>query len=190
MTTFREAAATLYGTETANLIYDSVEWTAEVAFRGEITAARPVILAPIEMGAYNRHDGWYGPRKGQAGVILVNRHHVGGSDWFNIKDVDSFRDVLIHEMTHAYQTEVVLKWNRPKFGRGPHRHESWFEAVSFAAPAVLGVELPRSVWPSRKSVRVGGSIQKENRVGHFTEVEFTHWPAGLRKAIDRAQPAP
>ena len=40
----------------------------------------------------------------------MNRHHVAVNvdDWFAVTSPDSLRDTLVHELTHAYQHEVVM----------------------------------------------------------------------------------
>jgi hypothetical protein len=187
---YRAAARTMYGLEVGDFIYDTLEWAAAAAFGGRVTAARPVILAPVEMGPYNRHAGWYGPRQlGQPGPILVNRHHVAVNvdDWFAVTSPDSLRDTLVHELTHAYQHEVVMvrdggdKTLDPT--RGPHRCRSWYEAVATAAPAVLGVEIPAECWPLKKSARRNGKVVKIIPEGTVSEVEMTHWPGSIRCAL-------
>jgi hypothetical protein len=35
-----------------------------------------VVLAPIELGPYNRHTGYCAGRDGEGAFILANRHHV------------------------------------------------------------------------------------------------------------------
>jgi hypothetical protein len=190
VTEYRAAARTMYGTEAGDFIYDTLEWTAETAFGGRVTAARPVILAPAEMGAYNRHVGWYGPVAGGGpGPILVNRHHVSVSvdDWFAVRAPDSLKDTLLHEMAHAYQFEVAMvrdggdKTLDPT--RGIHRCRSWYESVAVASPAVLGVEIPAERWPVKKSARRDGRVTKIIPEGAVSEVDMTHWPRSIRDGV-------
>jgi hypothetical protein len=189
---YRRAAGVMYGEDIATFIYDVLEWAAEVGFKGAVTAARPVILAPAEMGPYNRRSGWYGPRlNGQVGPILVNRHHVSldkaSPDWFALRDRWDLQDTLVHELTHAYQHEVLIKRDgRDKTydpTRGPHRCKSWYEAVSVACPGLFGIEVAREFWPLKKSVRVGSKVTKVIPDNTIPETVMTHWPESFREGI-------
>src|SRR6516165_6547394 len=58
-----------------------------------------IVLAPVELGPYNRHAGYhYGPDDGT--FILGNRHVVrleGGV----LKLAPGSEDFIVHELTHA-----------------------------------------------------------------------------------------
>src|SRR3974390_721200 len=88
--------------------------------RAEVLFAAPldtlnirVVLAPVELGPYNRHAGYqYGP-DGQGVFILGNRHVVRlyngtltlvqGGQWLN-------DDFIVHELTHARQAQLLREY--------------------------------------------------------------------------------
>jgi hypothetical protein len=145
-----------------------------------------VVLAPIEMGAYNRHTGYH-VGAGSESFILGNRHecHFHGDD-IALNDQQGFEDFIVHELTHRRQGTLLREhageWGWALHpGRGAHRDKGWYQAISEAAPNYLGVELPESAWPRRYN---GCTL---------TEPEMTHWPASIRtlvKAKDRRLPKP
>jgi hypothetical protein len=147
-----------------------------------------VVLAPIELGPYNRHTGYHYGREGQGTFILGNRHIVtltegtlvlvqSGSSAF----VNRLEDFVVHELTHARQTQLLLEhrgekgWKKK---RGAHRDLAWYTAVAEACPRYLGIELPQSCWPTGP----------RTRKGTLTEVEMTHWPGSLRQLIAQNDP--
>jgi hypothetical protein len=136
-----------------------------------------IVLAPVELGPYNRHAGYhYGPND-EGTFILGNRHIVEllngtlvlkqgvGEQNF----LDLVEDFIVHELTHARQAQLEREhgWART---RGDHRDQGWYAAVAEACPNYLGFELPKAIWPQ-------GPRPKN---GHLTEVEMTHWPESLR----------
>jgi hypothetical protein len=136
-----------------------------------------VVLAPVELGPYNKHAGYhYGPND-EGIFILGNRHVVelnngalvlkqrNGAQSF----LDGLEDFIVHELTHARQAQLERQhgWKRT---RGAHRDLGWYAAVAEACPRYLGFELPRSIWPTGP----------RTRAGTLTEVEMTHWPMSLR----------
>jgi hypothetical protein len=135
-----------------------------------------VVLAPVELGPYNRHVGYhYGPND-EGAFILGNRHIVElakGTLVLKQRDAQSliggFEDFIVHELTHARQAQLESEhgWKRT---RGAHRDLGWYAAVAEACPRYLGFELPRSIWPTGP----------RTRNGTLTEVELTHWPTSLR----------
>ena len=172
------------GRQCAELI---LRW-AEVLFAKPLDALNiRVVLAPVELGPYNRHAGYhYGPDD-EGVFILGNRHIVelerGTLVLKPTQHGDSFldrvEDFIVHELTHARQAQLEREhqleceqleckhgWKRT---RGDHRNLGWYTAVAEACPNYLGFELPQSIWPQ-------GPRKKE---GRLTEVEMTHWPASL-----------
>jgi hypothetical protein len=146
-----------------------------------------VVLAPIELGPYNRHTGYhYGTEQGT--FILGNRHIVhldGGTLTLVQSSGESFlhwiEDFIVHELTHARQAQLLRDhagqkgW---KMKRGAHRDLGWYSAVAEACPHYLGVELPRASWPTGP----------RTREGTLTEVEMTHWPSSLRMLAQSNDP--
>ncbi len=127
-----------------------------------------VVLAPVELGPYNRHAGYhYGADAGT--FILGNRHVVelkGGTLVLTqraAQHLARYEDFIVHELTHARQAQL-LRANGWKATRGAHRDLGWYTAVAEASPQYLGVELPRSCWPTGP----------RTRKGTLTEVELTH----------------
>ena len=143
-----------------------------------------VVLAPVELGPYNKHMGYhYGP-EGTGAFILGNRHIVklkagtlvltSGAKGL----MSGLEDFIVHELTHARQTQLLREHSDWKVTRGAHRDLGWYSAVAEACPRYLGVELPQSVWP--KGRRTPDST--------LTEVEMTHWPGSLRRLVQAGDP--
>jgi hypothetical protein len=139
-----------------------------------------VVLAPIELGPYNRHSG-YAYDGAQGAFILGNRHIValrGGTLVLQPRQqaggmLADYEDFIVHELTHARQGQLQREHEGEKgwtSKRGAHRDLAWYTAVSEACPNYLGFELPPALWP--KGPRTPKST--------LTEVEMTHWPGSLR----------
>jgi hypothetical protein len=137
------------------------------------------VLAPVELGPYNRHAGYCYGGEGKAALILGNRHIVQfnrGTLVLNqspmAKDgVGRFEDFIVHELTHIRQAQL-LRANGWQMTRGAHRDLGWYTAIAEACPRYLGVECPRSSWPTGPRMRKGETT--------LTEVDMTHWPTSLR----------
>ena len=67
------------------------------------------------------------------------------------------------------QLEAQHGWTRK---RGDHRDTGWYAAIAEACPNYLGVEFPRSSWPTGPRPKKG--------TNPLTEVEATHWPRSFR----------
>jgi hypothetical protein len=141
-----------------------------------------VILAPIEMGAYNQHTGYH-VGSDHHSYIVGNRHHCRfcSHGEIHIDDVQAFDDFIIHELTHRRQAMLLREnagtrgWIQHP-GRGSHRDKGWYQAISEAAPNYLGIEIPEHVWPKRGSETT------------LTEPEMTHWPESLRALVKARDP--
>jgi hypothetical protein len=137
-----------------------------------------VVLAPVEIGPYNRSTGYcYG--KGLGAFILGNRHIAefwGGT--IVLKPLDRVEDFLIHELTHMRQAQVLREHPEWKSKRGAHRDRGWYTAISEACPRYLGFQCPPSSWPTGP----------RTRAGTLTEVDMTHWPGSLRKLARTGDP--
>jgi hypothetical protein len=134
-----------------------------------------VVLAPVELGPYNRHTGYhYGRDEGT--FILGNRHIVQLHNGILVLTKKShgflnrFEDFIVHELTHARQHQLLREHPDWKRTRGAHRDLGWYTAIAEASPKYLGFDLPRSLWPTGP----------RTRKGTLTEVEMTHWPDSLR----------
>jgi hypothetical protein len=140
-----------------------------------------VVLAPVEMGAYNKHTGYH-IGEGSESFILGNRHECRfRGDDIALNDRQGFEDFIVHELTHRRQGQLLREhageWGWALHpGRGAHRDKGWYAAISEAAPNYLGVELPESVWPRRGN---GATL---------TEPEMTHWPESIRALIKARDP--
>jgi hypothetical protein len=138
-----------------------------------------IVLAPVEIGPYNRHRGYHAG-DGSTAFILLNRHHVRlGSGGPEIVDEQALVDVIVHELTHTRQKQLFRAngWSA-RSGNGVHRDRGWYTAVAEACPNYLGVPLPQSVWPTGR----------RTRAGTLTEVEMTHWPNSIRELAQRGDP--
>ena len=129
-----------------------------------------VVLAPVEIGPYNRHVGYH-VGDGHTTFILANRHHCRFcAGELVIHDEQRLQDFIVHELTHARQAALMREHGWTFGSRGSHRDPGWYTAIAEACPNYLGVELPRSAWPTGP----------RTRAGTLTEVEMTHWPELLR----------
>jgi hypothetical protein len=164
-----EAHELMFG-EAGRTCADLVLRWAATLFEEPIDAlAITVVLAPVEIGPYNKHRGFHSGN-GQSALILANRHHVNYDGTFKLIDLQQFEDFIVHELTHARQHQLMNQ-NGWRFGsRGAHRDRGWFGAITEACPKYLGFDLPSALWPSGP----------RTRNGTLTEKEMTHWPASLR----------
>jgi hypothetical protein len=134
-----------------------------------------VVLAPVELGPYNRHTGYH-YAAGQGAFILGNRHIVQLQQGTLVlvqadgSFLDRLSDFIVHELTHARQAQLLREHPDWKVTRGAHRDRGWYTAVAEACPKYLGVEMPQSSWPTGP----------RTRKGTLTEVNLTHWPESLR----------
>jgi hypothetical protein len=144
-----------------------------------------VVLAPVELGPYNRHAGYQYRHDGEGVFILGNRHIVRlnhgtltlvqPGDWLS-------DDFIVHELTHARQAQLLREhsadkdWKRKRGGF--HRDRGWYAAIAEACPKYLGVEFPQSSWPTGP----------RTRQGTLTEVEATHWPETFRALMQAGDP--
>jgi len=108
-----------------------------------------VVLAPVELGPYNRHAGYQYGHDGEGVFILGNRHivrlnHVTLTlvqDGHWLSD-----DFIVHELTHARQAQLLREHSTDK---------DWKKnAAAFIATAAGTQQSPRparniSVWSSR-----------------------------------------
>jgi hypothetical protein len=142
-----------------------------------------VVLAPVELGPYNRHLGYHYDAK-EGTFILGNRRVVilrNGVLNLTIKPTGlayAYEDFIVHELTHARQQQLLREHPDWKVTRGAHRDLGWYTAVAEACPRYLGFELPRALWPTGP----------RTRKGTLTEVELTHWPTSLRNLASSKDP--
>jgi hypothetical protein len=81
-----------------------------------------IVLAPVEIGPYNRHRGYCAGDE-SASFILLNRHHVRlGVSGPEIVNDRALVDVIVHELTHTRQQQLFQAngWSF-KRGSGTHR---------------------------------------------------------------------
>lgn len=142
-----------------------------------------VVLAPVELGPYNRHAGYhYGP-EGTGTLILGNRHIAEFKNGTLVlmpkskRWLSSVEDFIVHELTHARQAQL-LREHGWQMKRGAHRDLGWYSAVAEACPRYLGLEMPRTVWPTGP----------RTRDGTLSEVDLTHWPNSLRELAMAGDP--
>ena len=128
-----------------------------------------VVLAPVEIGPYNRHTGYCYGGEGKAALILGNRHIVQfnrGTLVLNQSGLENgvarFEDFIVHELTHVRQDQL-LRENGWSMNRGAHRDRGWYTAIAEACPHYLGVECPRSSWPTGPRPRKGSNTLNEVR---------------------------
>jgi hypothetical protein len=114
-----------------------------------------VVLAPVELGPYNRHVGYQYGRDGEGVFILGNRHVVRLNHGTLTLVQDSHwlsGDFIVHELTHVRQAQLLREhgsdkdWKRKR--GGVHRDRGWYAAIAEACPKYLGVEFPQSSWPT------------------------------------------
>src|SRR4249919_3387816 len=89
-----------------------------------------VVLAPVELGPYNRHAGYHYGREDNGTFILGNRHIVELNTGSLVLKapaesvVSSFEDFIVHELTHARQAQLLHEHQGEdswKVTRGAHR---------------------------------------------------------------------
>lgn len=137
-----------------------------------------VVLAPVELGPYNRHAGYCYGGEGKGALILGNRHIVEFREGTLAlrqatgRTLSRYEDFIVHELTHIRQAQLLREHDDWKVTRGAHRDLAWYTAIAEACPSYLGVECPRSSWPTGPRMRKG-----ENTL---TEVQMTHWPESLQ----------
>jgi hypothetical protein len=140
-----------------------------------------IVLAPVELGPYNRHVGYCAGGEGEAVFILGNRHIVElrRRTLVLVQSLDRCADFIVHELTHARQAQLEAEhgWGRK---RGAHRDKGWYAAIAEACPKYLGAEFPQSSWPTGPRPRKG--------TYPLTEVEATHWPHSFRSLIAENDP--
>jgi hypothetical protein len=153
-----------------------------------------VLLAPIEMGPYNRHVGYCSSDEaGTYATILMNRHCVKLTrDGMRLFKPQAVEDIVIHELTHLRQKRIVYTGHISQC-RGSHRDKGWYQAVSEACPKYLGAQLPETSWPRMKSVRVKEPGRRSRVIkipydGTLSEPQLTHWPESLRELIQAGDP--
>lgn len=151
-----------------------------------------VVLAPDEIGAYNRHIGY--TTVDENALILGNRHICRFDYKGNLvlADPQFVQDFILHELAHTRQ--AMLLGGRIKSGsRGVHVDIGWHGAIAEATPRYLGVSFPPSAWPKWRSVRVKGAkgttpkkVQDDSN--RLRETETSHWPHSFRKLIAAGDP--
>jgi hypothetical protein len=145
-----------------------------------------IVLAPVELGPYNRHAGYCYGGEGKGALILGNRHVVTfkRGTLALIKPAESnlsgYENFIVHELTHIRQAQLLREhkgeWGWSQTGGNVHRDKGWYAAIAEACPNYLGVELPESVWPKR------------NNPDTLTEPEMSHWPASIRDLVEADDP--
>jgi hypothetical protein len=103
-----------------------------------------VVLAPVELGPYNRHAGYhYGP-EGKGAFILGNRHVVclNQGTLTLVQDQWLSDDFVVHELTHQRQTQLLHA-----HGSGSSRPMGRFAATRAIPCAQKGVpRVPAKGW--------------------------------------------
>lgn len=177
------AGRIMYGDLVGTFVYEAMSELCLDVYDGRISAARPVIFSgqPGRNG-YERAWALYLPGKdGQPGTITLHR----GLSWYEgrglvLENERMVYDLLAHELAHAYQREYLKDLGGKS--RGVHRRKSWYEAIEFASPRLLGFEV---LGPEPKTTHVAGSGNpgSQNRRGAggcLTESEACHWPHSVR----------
>jgi hypothetical protein len=168
-----------------------------------------VVLAPVELGPYNRHAGYIYGGEGKGAFILGNRHLVHFSDGVLVpgpepKDVERrarrhqlrhgdiepvtpqqiirSEDFIVHELTHARQGMLLREHQGDK---------DW----AITRP---GVHRDRGWYtaiseacPKYLGFELPPSLWPtgpRTREGALTEVEMTHWPHSLRALAEAGDP--
>lgn len=178
------AGRTMYGDLVGTFVYEAMNELCLDIYQGRISAARPIIFsAQPGRNADKRAWALYLPGEpGQPGTITLHR----GLAWYEGRGLvlDNERmvyDLLAHELAHAYQREYLKDTGRGS--RGAHRRTSWYEAIEFASPRLLGFQVHR---PERKTTHAAGrentDTGRKTRAhgGRLTESEACHWPHSIR----------
>src|SRR4051812_46493156 len=111
------------------------------------------VLAPVEIGPYNKHTGYHFG-DGCSAFILGNRHHCEFRNGeLVILDEQAFEDFIVHELAHRRQKQLLREHNWPRTRPGVHRDRGWYTAISEARINYLGVAIPESSWPTGPRAR-------------------------------------
>ena len=164
-----------------------VDWSAKLFDEPIDPLTLRIVLAPVELGPYNKHMAW---AYSEGGMILGNRHICELDKVKGIvlkKNIEYVRDMVIHELCHFRQARL-LAVHRYKQSRGNHRDPAWYQAVSEAARAYLGVHFPPERWPKMKSVRDGKTVSKMVDTSRLSEVDVSHFPHSFRVLIETRDP--
>ncbi len=172
------AGRTMYGDLVGTFLYEAMNELCLDVYEGRISAARPIMFsAQPSSNAQKRAWALYLPgQDGQPGTITLQR----GLAWYEGRGLvlDNERmvyDLLAHELAHAYQREYLKDAGRG--ARGSHRRVSWYQAIEFASPRLLGFEVLR---PRGRSSRAGSAKESTDAGGCLTEFEACHWPHSIR----------
>jgi hypothetical protein len=145
-----------------------------------------IVLAPVELGPYNRHLGYCAGGEGQGAFILGNRHIVKlqRGTLVLVQNFDRCEDFIVHELTHHRQNQLLAEHQSDESWRssrgGSHRDRGWYQAIAEACPKYLGVKFPRSSWPTGPRPKKGSNT--------LTEPQATHWPGTFRELIMMEDP--
>ena len=178
------AGRTMYGDLVGTFVYEAMSELCLDVYQGRISAARPLIFSAQPAGKANER-AWalYLPGEaGQPGTITLHR----GLAWYEgrglvLENERMVYDLLAHELAHAYQREHLKDTGRG--AHGTHRRASWYQAIEFASPRLLGLEVSR---PRRKAACTAASEKrskgnnKRSPEDRLTEAEACHWPHSLR----------
>ena len=164
-----------------------LEWAPKLFAQPVDPLGLRIVLAPIELGPYNRHQAY---AFSFGGMILGNRHicHLDKTAGIVLtENIETVRDMVVHELCHFRQAQL-LAIHEHKQLRGAHRDPAWYQAVSEAALAYFGVLFPPERWPKMKSVRNGKRVMKVTDPSRLCEVEATHFPESFRALIESGDP--
>jgi hypothetical protein len=168
-----------------------------------------VVLAPVELGPYNRHAGYIYGGEGRGAFILGNRHMVhfsqgalipgpepadverrarrhrlkhGDTEPTTPKQIIGSEDFIVHELTHARQGQLLREHAGDKEWKitRPGAHRDRGWYTAISEAA-----------PKYLGVEVPPSLWPtgpRTRPGTLTEVEMTHWPESLRTLVEANDP--
>jgi hypothetical protein len=141
-----------------------------------------VVLAPHEMGGYNRHAGYHsGDGAGSETFILANMHYckfnAGGDIVINPQ---RFTDFIVHELCHSRQADLLREnigrrgWAKER--KVAHRDRGWYQAITEGSKNYLNLVVPETIWPKRGNEKT------------LTDSEATGWPESFRALVKDKDP--
>ncbi|MEO6594589.1 MAG: hypothetical protein ABIP94_07535 [Planctomycetota bacterium] len=180
-TDLRQASVALFGDAVAHL-YPWLDRINDRVFDGRLRSNRALLIG---LTTHGRFLGFYATDTGHVTLHPSTLHPIGASVWGKPRKRYGLRfavDVLLHELVHAWQHEVLGVDPRLELGGDSiHNTPSWCETIQMATERL-------SLPPIRaEPVRVrrlpkgdGGNVVRRSRLGFLSRADIAAWPHSIR----------
>jgi hypothetical protein len=167
----RQAGAAFFG-ELGAWAFDAFDELNTLCFGGRLQP-RPILWG---LTPHGRALGFYSPRDGHI-TLHTSLIRPSGNAWRmrSLLGEQFARDVLVHEMVHASQCELL--GHEGFGGNDTHNCESWCSEIMRITP-LLGMP-PIKAKPIRQK-RVNGSVQWYTEPEHLQRKAIASWPHSIR----------